>query len=156
FSVLGVNAVLGRTFTAAADKIGDANPVAVISYRYWKKHFALDPAIIGRKVRILQTSFYIIGVAPPEFSGETVGFSPDVWVPLTMQTVELYTGKEALAPPRDVKNKFMSLQVMARLRDGVSLEQAQASINVTLQQLIRSEASQLAADARPGYLNQRI
>ncbi|MGH9940115.1 MAG: FtsX-like permease family protein, partial [Blastocatellia bacterium] len=45
---------------------------------------------------------------------------------------------------------------MARLRDGVTLEQAQASVNVTLRQLLQSEANQLAADARPGYLNQRI
>src|SRR5215813_7753348 len=156
FSVLGVNAVLGRRFTAEADKISDAYPVAVIGYGYWKNHFAHDPAIVGRKLRIRQTTFDIIGVTPPEFSGETVGVSPDVWIPLTMRTVELYAGKEALAAPRDVKNKFMSLQVMARLRDGVTLEQAQASINVTLQQLLQSEAGQLVADARAGYLNQRI
>jgi len=156
FSVLGVNAVLGRTFTAEADKSSDADPWAVISYSYWKNHYALDPAVVGRKLRIRQTSFDIIGVAPPGFSGETVGVSPDVWVPLTIQTVELYAGKEALAAPRGVKNKFMSLQVMARLRDGVTLDQAQASVNVTLQQLLQSEAGQLAPGARAGYLNQRI
>ncbi|MGH9766197.1 MAG: ABC transporter permease, partial [Blastocatellia bacterium] len=156
FSVLGVNAILGRTFTEEVDKISGANPVTVISHGYWKNRFALDPAVVGRKLRIRQTTFDIIGVAPPGFYGETVGRSPDVWVPLTVQTVELYTGKEALAAPRDVKNKFMSLQVMARLRDGVTLEQAQASVNVTLQQLLQSEAGQLAGDARAGYLNQRI
>jgi predicted permease len=156
FSVLGVNPVLGRTFTAEADKIIDADPVAVISYGYWKNHLALNPTIVGSKLRIRQMAFDIIGVAPPGFSGETVGVSPDVWVPLTMQTVELYAGKEALAAPRDVKNKFMSLRVMARLRDGVTLDQAQASVNVTLQQLLQSEAGQLAADERAGYLNQRI
>ncbi|MGH9937151.1 MAG: ABC transporter permease, partial [Blastocatellia bacterium] len=106
FSVLRVNAVLGQTFTAEVDKISGANPVAVISHGYWKNHFALDPAIVGCKLRVRQTTFNIIGVAPPGFSGETVGRSPDMWVPLTVQTVELYTGKEALAAPRDVKNKF--------------------------------------------------
>jgi len=156
FSVLGVNAVLGRTFATEADKLSDADPVAVISYGYWKNRFALNPAVVGRELRINQTTFDIIGVAPPEFSGETVGRSPDMWVPLTMRTVELYAGKGALAPPRDVKNKFMSLQVMARLRDGVTPEQAQAAINVTLRQLLQSEAGRLAADERPGYLNQRI
>ncbi len=156
FPVLGVNAVLGRTFTAEADKASDADPVAVISYGYWKNRFALDPAVVGRKLRVGQIAFDIIGVAPPAFTGETVGRSPDVWVPLTMRTAELYAGKGALAPPRDVKNKFMSLQVMARLRDGVTLEQAQASVNLTLQQLIQSEAGQLAEDERAGYMNQRI
>ena len=156
FSVLGVSAVLGRTFIAEADKNSGANSVAVISYGYWKNHLALNPAIVGRKLHIRQRTFDIIGVAPPGFTGETVGVSPDVWVPLTMQTVELYAGKEALAPPQDVKNKFMSLRVMARLRDGVTLDQAQASVNVTLRQLLQSEAGQLAADVRAGYLNQRI
>jgi len=156
FSVLGVNAVLGRTFTAEADKISDVDPAAVISYGYWGNRFALDPSVVGRKLRIGQTTFNIIGVAPPAFSGETVGRSPDVWIPLTTRTAELYAGKGALAPPRDVKNKFMSLQIMARLRDGVTLDQAQASVNVTLRQLLQSEAGQLAADERAGYLNQRI
>jgi predicted permease len=156
FSVLGVKAALGRTFTAEVDKISGADPVAVISYGYWKNRFALAPSVIGRKLRISQTTFDITGVAPPEFSGETVGRSPDVWVPLTMQTVELYSGKGALAPPQNVKNKYMSLQVMARLRDGVTIEQAQASVNVTLRKLLRSEAGHLAADERAGYLNQRI
>jgi hypothetical protein len=156
FSVLGVNAVLGRTFTAEADKISDTDPAAVISYGYWGNRFALDPSVVGRKLRIGQTTFNIIGVAPPAFSGETVGRSPDVWVPLTTRTAELYAGKGALAPPRDVKNKFMSLQIMARMRDGVTLDQAQASVNVTLRQLLQSEAGQLATDERAGYLNQRI
>ena len=65
-------------------------------------------------------------------------------------------GKGALAPPKDVKNKFMSLQVMARLREGVTFDQAQSGVNVTLRQLLQSEAGQLAADERAGYLNQRI
>jgi len=156
FSVLGVNAALGRTFTEEVDKTSGPDPVAVISYSYWKNRFALDPSVIGRRLRVRQIAFDIIGVAAPEFSGETVGRSPDVWVPLTTRTVELYAGEGALAPPRDVKNKFMSLQVMARLRDGVTLDQAQSGVNVTLRQLLQSEAGQLAADERAGYLNQRI
>src|SRR5262245_41182656 len=150
FSVLGVSAAIGRTFTEEADKISGPDPVAVVSYSYWKNRFALDPAIVGRRLRVRQIAFDIIGVAAPEFTGETVGRSPDVWVPLTTQTVELYAGKGALAPPQDVKNKFMSLQVMARLRDGVTLDQAQASVNVTLKQLLQTEAGQLAVDDRAG------
>jgi predicted permease len=153
FSVLGVNAARGRTFTDEIDKVRGANPVAVISYSYWKNRFALDPAILSRRIRVRQTSFEIIGVAPPEFSGETVGNAPDLWVPLTMETE---VPKEVLAPPKDVRNKYMWLQVMARLKPGVTLEQAQASINLTLQQKLQSEASQLSAEERPGYLNQRI
>lgn len=151
FSVLGVNAALGRTFTAEADGVERGNPVAVISYGYWKNRFALDKSILGRKLRIGKTSFEIIGVTQPEFSGETVGFAPDAWVPLTMQAEAHH-----LAVPKDVTSKQMWLQAMARLKPDVTLEQARASINVTLQQMLQSEASQLPVDQRAGYLNQRI
>jgi predicted permease len=153
FSNLGVNPVRGQTFTEEIDKATAANPVAVISYGYWKNRFAFDPAILGRRIRVRKTSFEIIGVTPPEFSGETVGNAPDLWVPLTMQTE---ASMAVLAPPKDVRNKYMWLQIMARLKPGVTLEQAQAGINLTLQQMLQYEASQLSANERPGYLNQRI
>ena len=73
FSVLGVNASRGRTFTDDDDKVKNANPVAVISYGYWKNYFALDPTVLSRKIRIRQTTFDIIGVTPEGFWGETVG-----------------------------------------------------------------------------------
>src|SRR5437762_1281612 len=85
FSVLGVNAIRGRTFSDEADKARDANPEAVISYDYWKNHYALNPAALSSKIRIRQTTFDIIGVTPEGFSGETVGHATDIWIPLTMQ-----------------------------------------------------------------------
>ncbi|HVS81350.1 MAG TPA: ABC transporter permease [Pyrinomonadaceae bacterium] len=153
FSGLGVNTILGRPFTAEIDKASGANPVAVISYDYWKNRFAVDRAIVGRRIRVRQTSFEVIGVAQPGFSGETVGSAPDLWVPLTMETE---VSKEVLAPPNNVRNKYMWLQVMARLKPGVTLEQANASVNLTLQQMLQSETSQLSTDERAGHLNQRI
>src|SRR5712691_9229050 len=149
----GSEFVRGQTFTEEIDKAKGANPVAVISYSYWKNRFAFDSAIVGRRISIRKTSFEIIGVTPPEFSGETVGNAPDLWVPLIMQTE---VPMAALAPPQDVRNKYMWLQIMARLKPGVTLEQAQAGINLTLQQMLQNEASQLTTNERPGYLNQRI
>jgi len=153
FSNLGVNSVRGQTFTEEIDKAKGTNPVAVISYSYWKNRFAFDSAIVGRRIHVRKTSFEIIGVTPPEFSGETVGNAPDLWVPLIMQTE---VPVAVLAPPKDVRNKYMWLQIMARLKPGVTQEQAEAGINLTLQQMLRDEASQLTANERPGYLNQRI
>src|SRR5271155_1212646 len=75
FSVLGVNPVLGRTFTAEVDKARDANPVTVISYGFWQSRFGGSNSAIGRKIRIRNTSYDIIGVAPPQFFGVTVGTS---------------------------------------------------------------------------------
>src|SRR3989442_551528 len=124
-----------------------------MSYDYWKARFALDPSILGRRIRVRETSFQIIGIARPGFSGETVGSAPDVWVPLTMETE---ASREVLASPKNVASKYMWLQVMARLKPGVTLEQANTSINLTLQQMLQSEAGQLSTDKRPAYLNQQI
>ena len=151
FQVLGVSALLGRTFIEEIEIAKNAGPVAVMSYSYWKNRLGRDPNVIGRKLRIDQTTFDIIGIMPPGFFGETVGEAPGIWVPLTA-----LTEKDLLSPPGDVRNKYMWLQVAARLKSGVSLEQAQAGINMGLQQLLHSEAGQLSKAARPEYLNQRI
>src|SRR5207237_4519595 len=123
FAGLGVSTIQGRPFTAEIDQVGKATPVAVISHDYWKNRFALDASILGRRIRVRQTSFEIIGIAQPGFSGETVGNAPDLWVPLRMETE---ASPEVLAPPKDVRNKYMWLQVMGRLKPGVTLEQANA------------------------------
>src|SRR5207302_2031652 len=153
FAGLGVNTILGRPFTAESDQAGNATPMAVISYDYWKNRFALDPSTLGGRIRVRQTSFEIIGIARPGFSGETVGSVPDLWVPLRMETE---VSREVLAPPKDVRNKYMWLQVIARLKPGVTLEQANAGINLALQQMLQSEASQISTDQHAAYLNQRI
>src|SRR5260370_13523867 len=128
FTGLGVRTIQGRPFTAEIDQVSTATPVAVISYDYWKNRFALDPSILGRRIRVRQTSFEIVGIAQPGFSGETVGGAPDLWVPLMMETE---ASREVLSPPKDVRNKYMWLQVMARLKPGVTLQQANAGINST-------------------------
>ncbi|MGB7589825.1 MAG: ABC transporter permease [Terriglobia bacterium] len=156
FSVLGVNAILGRTFTTEVDKLRDANPVAVISYTFWRSRFGGKPSVLGRRIRIRRASYEIIGVAPPRFFGETVGFAPDIWVPLTMQA-EIFPGQDWLSLEKNPIEKTMWLQVMARLKPGVSVAQAKASINVTFQQLLRSQiGSGMSANDRRDFLNQRI
>src|SRR5438105_4150458 len=69
FRILGIRPFRGRTFTSEVDKVQHANPVAVISYGYWKNRFALDPLIVGRTIRLRHTTFDIIGVAQEGFSG---------------------------------------------------------------------------------------
>src|SRR5581483_1451900 len=96
FSVLGVSPVRGRAFGTEVDKQRDANPVAVISYAFWRDRFGGAGDVIGRHVRILNTTYEVIGVAPPQFHGETVGADPEIWVPLTMQR-EVLPGHDYLS-----------------------------------------------------------
>src|SRR6185437_3557280 len=128
FSVLGVSPILGRSFGPEVDRVRDANPVAVVSYGFWRDRLGKDASALGRKIRIRQTSYEIIGVAPPEFHGETVGVSPDIWVPLSMQS-EIFPGRDFLSPEVKPFHKIEWLQAMGRLKPGVSVAQAKASMN---------------------------
>ena len=67
FPVLGVNPILGRTFTPEEAKGPGSDPLAVINYTYWKQRFGLDPSVLGKTILINKTYFTIIGVMPPPF-----------------------------------------------------------------------------------------
>jgi hypothetical protein len=110
FSVLGVNAALGRTLTAADDRPRDPQPVVVISHRFWQRRLGRDTAVVGKNIVLNDVSFTIVGVAPPGFLGIEVGSSPDVWLPLQMHP-QVSTGpfKTALKEPG-----FGWLQLMGR------------------------------------------
>src|SRR6266511_222615 len=82
FSVLGVNAVVGRALTEADDNQANGQPGAVISYEYWRRRFGLDPQVVGRQVTVNNTALTIVGVAPPGFFGFVVGSKPELWWPI--------------------------------------------------------------------------
>jgi predicted permease len=156
FSVLGVDPILGHVFGAEVDKARDANPLAVISYSFWQGRFGGDRSVLGRKIRIRDTSYDIIGVMPAHFFGETVGFAPDIWVPLTMQA-EIFPGHDYLSTEKNPIEKTEWLQVVGRLKPGVTLEQAKASLNVTFQNYLQSQiGSQMSEKDRREFLNQRL
>jgi len=137
FDVLGVTPAAGRTFTDAEDQTPGANPVAVMSYSWWQRRFAGDPSAIGKTIAIGSTVYTIIGAAPPEFFGTTVGQSPDLWIPLAMnaQLPPGWGGEKARTDPL-----FQSLYILARLKPDVTVEQAGARVNLMFKQNLRSIA----------------
>jgi predicted permease len=153
FSTLGVPPAAGRTFTSEVDRVRGGSPLGVISYSFWKRRFGLDPSVLGRTMQIRGTPFQIIGVAPAGFFGETVGESPDVWVPMTMQSA-IYPGQDLLSPSKDITNQHMWVQVMGRLKPGALSAQAQASVNVVFKRLLDSEVGTL--DPKDHIFDQRI
>ena len=157
FATLGVQPVAGRTFNSEVDRVRGGSPIAVLSYAFWKQRFGLSPDVLGRTVKIHHTSFQIVGVTPPGFFGETVGETPDIWVPMMMQDA-IYPGRDYLsASPLGVLNQHMWLQVMGRLKPGISFAQAKASINVSFKQLLESTAgATLTPDQRKEALDQQI
>ena len=142
FSVLGVNALLGRVLTAGDDKPA-AHPAAVMSYNYWKERRKSDPSVVNQDVVLNGMSFTVVGIAPPEFFGVRVRRSPDFWIPLVFH------------PQIEMRQSFLEdtsiywLNFVGRLKPGVSIEQAQANGNVALRQFLADAAgSQLDDDRR--------
>ncbi len=147
WSVLGVEPLQGAAFGPEVDTGLGARPVAIVSYAFWQRRMQQGRDALGRKLRIRQTLFDVIAIMPPGFTGITVGDSPDIWVPLTMQQ-QIAPGRDWLAYTPGAMFKIMFLQVVGRLKPGITFNQAKASINVTFQQIIQSEAGSITDAAR--------
>ena len=157
FATLGVKPAAGRFFDSGVDRVRGGSPIAVVSYSFWKQRFGLNPSLLGKTIQIHQTSFEIIGVTPPGFFGETVGHSPDIWVPMMMQEA-IYPGQDYLSPsPLGILNEWEWIQVMGRLKPGVSLAQANAVMNVQfIQELSAAAGSRMTDDQRKGNFGQHL
>src|SRR5262247_2416849 len=123
FTVLGVGPHLGRVFNDADDRTPGGHFVTVISYNYWRRRFGADPQIVGKEIRINNYPFTIIGVAAQGFNDVEVGAAPDLRVPMMM--------KSQMLDPID------ATPVMARLKPGVTIEQAQIATDALYQNIIR-------------------
>src|SRR5215472_4051534 len=147
FSTLGVEAVAGRTFTPGEDTVPGQSPVAVISYGYWRRRFALSPSVIGKAIYLNGVPFTIIGVTPPRFFGLLAGDSPDITAPMTMYP-QLNSGSTQLSNPGS-----WWLTAMARLRPGVSAEQGTADLSAVFghyMEAVGRRTEGLSIRLRPG------
>ena len=145
YSSLGVDAAIGRTFTADDDTSGGGpgGMVAVISYDCWQRRFAGDSGVIGRTVQIDRRTFTIVGVTRKGFFGVAPGLAPEITIPLT--TVQ---SAGSLA---QVSTSWLHL--MGRLRDGVSHEQANAAFRSIWPAVLEATTSRnQPADRRAKYL----
>ena len=132
FPTVGVKPLIGRMLGEEDDRVKDAHPVAVLNYGWWKRNFAGDANVLGKKLTIGATVFTIVGVTPDEFFGHQVGECPDMWIPLAMQK-EIPPGNDGYAD-----SMAESLHLIARLRPGVIMGQASANVDVLFQQILRA------------------
>ncbi len=127
FDVLGVGAMLGRTFTSEDDQPG-RKPVAVISYSYWQRQFAGNPAAIGKTIYLAGIPFTVIGVTPRRFFGRNVaGRSADVVLPMFVH-------------PQLALKDHDTFEIMGRLRPGVTPQQARADLDVIYRRVLTEPA----------------
>ncbi|HUK30226.1 MAG TPA: ABC transporter permease, partial [Candidatus Acidoferrum sp.] len=117
FDVLGVNPFRGRMLAAGDSEAPSGNPVVVLSFDYWRTAFNGDESIIGKTLTIRDRVFTIIGVAPPGFFGVEVGSMPSFYIPIgSRQRANLWVA------------------ILARLKQGISLEQAKAGLEPVFEQ----------------------
>jgi macrolide transport system ATP-binding/permease protein len=132
FSTLGLKPARGRFILPSEEESSGGNPVMVLGYSYWKTHFGGEEDIVGRKVSVDGRPVTIVGVGPEDFHGLFTFAEIQGYLPLGMATM-------AGNPSDFMTNRgFRIAFVMARLRDGVSLAQAQASLNVVAQRLAQA------------------
>jgi len=163
FSVLGAHPIAGRPIVPDDDRAPGIGPVAVISYGLWQRAFARSPDAIGRTLRFQGGVFgggtsgfepeteqrrpeaatlTIIGVAPPEFFGDTVGKLIDVWVPITMQP-ELWPGREWLS-----RRTASWVNIIGRLQPGINEPAARERLSRTWRLIRTDEIGPAITDAQ--------
>jgi predicted permease len=157
FDTLGVQPALGRLLTPSDDDVQSAHPVLVLSHGYWTQHFGGDAGVLNQTILVNDTVMTIVGVAQAGFTGIQVGQTPDIFVPMTMkgQMTPIRNGLD------DWNDSFLA--VLARLKPGVSKEQAQAAINVDYHALLEQQMEHLGGGGdhlhgkdRDEFLNKKV
>jgi len=127
FQTYGVTPVLGRAFVPDQESVGPgAHPVAILGYGFWQDRFGGDPSVIGRTLVLNGNPFEVVGVAPRDFRGPVNFASIPVYVPLMMQ-MQADPGYNKL----EARGNNM-MNVVGRLRDGMTLQRAQQVVDQAL------------------------
>jgi predicted permease len=151
FDVLGVGPHLGRLFTEADDQTPGAHPVAVISYNFWERRFGADAQIVGQTIHLNGYPFTVIGVAAKGFHGVQVGDAPDVRIPFMMN------GQVRPGGSRVFENRGdMGLSVMARLKPGVSIEQAEGPADTVFKAVREPDLRRIRGDSPDDRIFQKL
>jgi len=121
FATCGIRPAAGRFLLPGEGVVPGADPVMVLSYDFWKARFGSDPGIVGSKVSVDGQPFTVVGIAPRDFHGPEHFIDFQGYLPIGMKTIEA-----GVSPEFMTNRSLRSMLVLARLRDGVSLEQARA------------------------------
>ena len=150
FPVLGVTAALGRTFTSNDDRSPGGEPFAVLSYSYWQTRFSSDRNMIGKTLVINGHDMTVIGVAQPGFDGVELGHTTKVFIPIMMkaQMTPFWDGM------KDRRQRWVN--AFGRLKPGVSIQQAKASLQPFMHGMLEMEVKEPAFRNASAYTKQQF
>ncbi len=136
FDVLGTRPHLGRLFTQSDDATPGAHAVAILGHGYWTRRFGSDPTVLNESITLNGHPMTIVGVAAPGFTGVDIGGASDVYVPIMM--------KAQMTPTwNDLDNRRSRwVNIFARLKPGVTMEQADAGMQVLFKQILEHDITE--------------
>jgi predicted permease len=137
FPILGVQASLGRLFTPDDDRTVGGHPLVILSEAYWRTRFESNPNVLNETLVVNGQALTIVGVGPQEFHGTSLGSRPHIYVPITMRGVLQPGFVRGNANGFENRRNYFAY-VFARLRPGVSIEQAASAINVPYSAILHS------------------
>ncbi|HEV2196209.1 MAG TPA: ABC transporter permease [Candidatus Acidoferrum sp.] len=145
FDTLGVGAALGRTFTTTDDTPA-APPVAVLSYGFWQRAFGADPTAVGKTVWLNNVPVTIVGVAAKEFPGLDPARARQIWLPLAKSPElgkDLYGNMGGDRPSLEAGDGVLWVYLVARLKEGIGLDQAQAAADASFHNDVLDKTKEL-------------
>ena len=142
FEVLGVDALLGRTFSPEQDRGSGSHPVVLLGHGFWQRQFGGDPGALGQSFQLNGLSYTVIGIVPQSFTGTVPGFAPELWIPVSMVAEVEPMGindddGKITGDTRLEQRGRRWMFVKGRLKPGVSLPQAQAQMATLAARLAR-------------------
>ncbi len=130
FPTLGVQPYLGRLIGPQDDETLGAHPVTVLSHAFWQTRLGADSAVVGKAIMVNGRQYTVIGIGPRGFDGTTLGNKPSVFVPLSMRGV---TNNDR---GFETNRRRYWLYAFARLKDGVTMDQAASAINAVYKPIL--------------------
>ncbi len=152
FPVLGVGAAVGRTLTPDDDRTPNGHPVLMLSYSYWKTRFAGDPAIVGKQVAMNGHNYTVIGVAQKGFDGVVLGYSTKLFIPIMMRADAM----PLLDQPNLTDRRTRWVHTFARLKPGVTREQAKAALQPFFHGILEMEVREAAFNDATAEMRERF
>jgi predicted permease len=150
FDVLGLRPAAGRLFGLDEDRAPGGSPLAVLSYDYWKTRFANDPSIIGKQLLVNNHKLTVIGVAAKDYQGILSMFATQIFIPMTM-------APQIRDDAKLLENRRLRwVQIFGRLKPGVNLTQAKASLQPIFHHVLEMEVQQADFARTSPYTRQQF
>lgn len=152
FEVLGVKPAVGRVLESDDETAKGANPVVVLSYGYWTRHYGSDTQILNKQILVNNVPLTVVGVAQPGFTGVQVGQTPDIFIPITEKPVLMPADDDLM----ERRNFWVAL--IGRLKPGVTLEKAEAGIMPTYHAYLVDDLAtmQMSEHGKKEYLAKKM